>query len=892
MNERSVFLAALEIDDAQKRAAYLRDACGDDANLRRGVEELLAASDQAGSFMDAPAATIGASDMETADSPEAALEFLSPSDQPQSLGRLGTYEIARVIGRGGMGVVLEGRDTRLDRIVAVKFLAPQLAANAAARQRFLREAKAAAAVRDEQVVTIYAVEEKEGLPYLVMELIAGMSLQERIDRDGPLAVHEILRIGMQTAAGLAAAHVQGLIHRDIKPANILLENGVERVKITDFGLARAAADASVSQSGIVAGTPQYMSPEQARGEVLDQRSDLFSLGSVLYAMCTGRAPFRGTSSMAVLKRVCDEAPSPIREANADIPDWLIEVIAKLHAKNPSDRYQSAAEVAELLGQRLAELQHSAPLPLLATVKPAPAQRADPTRWKRWAVAAAVLLALAITFGLAEATGVTQVAATVVRLLTPEGTLVVETNDPGVKVTIEGDGGLVITGAGLEEIRLRPGSYKVRADKAGKPVSLDQEMVTITRGGKQVVRVRLEREPGIAGGPKLEKGAFVLLTGKGVAERKFDTLAEAVQSASDGDTIEIRGNGPFLSQPIVIYRALTVRAGESFRPVIRMAPEVTQNDASALLVTNAALVLEGIEMDRAISDDPRSWAVVRSYRASLRAANCRFGRGIWAGQPTTCEIRNCEFLSEYARLGISLHADTRILLENCLHRSEGGAIHPYYDVPLHDASLQIRRSTFASRPTSIWAVCRSSLPISGDRADAPQPLHLEVSECIFDVPTAVGFEQNLNKKADEYRPEEAEAALLGLLQWRGERNLFAKGSPSLCWTVEFKQLPPRGPKSLEDWKAFWGTAEADSLEGSIRFHGGNLLSRTGEAIKQLTPEDFRLRADSPGYRAGKDGKDLGADVDLVGPGPAYERWKQTPEYQEWLKETGQVKEKKN
>src|SRR5205807_5419030 len=149
----------------------------------------------------------------------------------------------------------------------------------------------------------HAVEDDAPVPYFVMQFIDGVTLQQKIDRGGPLDVREVLRIGLQTAAGLAAAHKQGLIHRDIKPANILLENGVERVKITDFGLARAADDASLTQSGVVSGTPQYMAPEQARGEALDGRADLFSLGSVLYFMCTGRPPFRATESMAVLKRV-------------------------------------------------------------------------------------------------------------------------------------------------------------------------------------------------------------------------------------------------------------------------------------------------------------------------------------------------------------------------------------------------------------------------------------------------------------------------------------------------------------------------------------------------------------------------------------------------------------
>src|SRR5262249_55523191 len=154
---------------------------------------------------------------------------------------------------------------------------------------------------------------------------------------GPLLLPEILRIGLQVAEGLAAAHKQGLVHRDIKPGNILLENGVERVKITDFGLARAVDDASLSRSGQVAGTPSFMSPEQAAGERVDPRWDLFSVGGVLYAMCAGRPPFRAETAMAILKRVCEEVPRPLREVDPTIPEWLETLIAKLQSKNPSDR---------------------------------------------------------------------------------------------------------------------------------------------------------------------------------------------------------------------------------------------------------------------------------------------------------------------------------------------------------------------------------------------------------------------------------------------------------------------------------------------------------------------------------------------------------------------------
>jgi serine/threonine protein kinase len=303
---------------------------------------------------------------ETTDLPQAdddlSLTFLTPSDQPGHLGRLGPYEILEVIGRGGMGIVLKAFDPSLQRVVAIKVLAPHLATSGTARRRFIREAQAAAAVSHDHVITIHAVEENHRPPYLVMQYIAGMSLQQRLDQAGPLGLKEVLRIAMQTAAGLAAAHAQGLIHRDIKPANILLENGLDRVKITDFGLARAADDASVTQSGFVPGTPQYMAPEQARGEPLDHRADLFSLGSTLYAMCTGRPPFRASSTLAVLRRVADDTPRPIKELNPDIPTWLAAIIEKLHAKHPANRFQSAAELAELLGRHLAQLQQPSWVP--------------------------------------------------------------------------------------------------------------------------------------------------------------------------------------------------------------------------------------------------------------------------------------------------------------------------------------------------------------------------------------------------------------------------------------------------------------------------------------------------------------------------------------------------
>jgi hypothetical protein len=284
------------------------------------------------------------------------LKLLGAPGHPEMLGRLGRYDIERVIGSGGMGVVLKAHDSELNRPIAVKLLAPHLSHVGAARERFAREGRAAAAVVHEHVVGIYNVESSGPVPYLVMQYVPGRSLQARVDDDGPLGVEEILRIGMQAAAGLAAAHRQGLVHRDVKPSNILLENQVERAVLTDFGLARAIDDASLTQTGILAGTPHYMSPEQATGGPIDHRSDLFSLGAVLYFMATGHPPFRATGSLAVLHRICNEKHRPVWQLNKDIPDELCDVIDELLEKKPGRRPATAEDVQQRLSQLLSRLQ--------------------------------------------------------------------------------------------------------------------------------------------------------------------------------------------------------------------------------------------------------------------------------------------------------------------------------------------------------------------------------------------------------------------------------------------------------------------------------------------------------------------------------------------------------
>jgi hypothetical protein len=508
MNDRSLaeelFFAALEKATPAERAAHLDEACAGNDTLRRRVETLLAAHSQVGQFLERPiaeaAGVTALGSLETC--PTMGLSFVAPSSEPGSLGRLDHYEVLQVVGKGSTGVVLRARDTKLERIVAIKVLAPVLAITAPARQRFVREARAAAAISHDNVMAIHAVEEAGPAPYLVMQFIDGPTLQAKIDRTGPLSVEEILRIGQEIADGLAAAHRQGLIHRDIKPANILLENGIERVKITDFGLAHAAGEDSLTPAGFIAGTPAYMSPEQANGKRVDHRSDLYSLGSVLYALSTGQPPFRGRTTIEVLQAVREDTPRPARAVNRDVPAWLSELIARLHAKDPADRPTSAQAVADVLAEQLMGLSEPHTLRFRATHEAGQSgQRmggvttayvASPRprfgrRRRLWA-AAAVLFLLVAGLGVSEATGVTDVRGTVIRLFSPEGTLVVEVDDPGVSVTVDG-GDVVITGAGAKEIRLKPGQYKVEASKDGTLVR--RELVTVARNGRQVVRISKE-----------------------------------------------------------------------------------------------------------------------------------------------------------------------------------------------------------------------------------------------------------------------------------------------------------------------------------------------------------------------------------------------------------------
>jgi serine/threonine protein kinase len=274
-----------------------------------------------------------------------AVALLEPSQAPDELGRLAGFRVLEKLGQGGMGVVFKAEDIQLVRPVALKVLRPEFITDPKAGQAFLREARALAALRDEHVVTIYQAGESNRVVFLAMELLEGCTLEQYLDRNKPLSLRQKLRIGRETALGLAAVHKAGMIHRDIKPGNLWLESPSGRIKVLDFGLARPQ---SADDAGPTFGTPAYMAPEQSAGHLLDARCDLYSLGVVMFRLTTGRLPFADLNAIALLDRAAAEPAPDVREFSPDIPTELADIIARLLSKDPVSRPNSARQVADEL----------------------------------------------------------------------------------------------------------------------------------------------------------------------------------------------------------------------------------------------------------------------------------------------------------------------------------------------------------------------------------------------------------------------------------------------------------------------------------------------------------------------------------------------------------------
>jgi serine/threonine-protein kinase len=332
---KNLFHAALELD-ASQRAAFLDEACAGDPSLRRQVEALMASHEGAPSFLEAPALEVAAQMM-------AQEQANSPVRQT-----IGPFKIVKRLGAGGMGEVYLAEDTRLGRKVALKLLAPALVADSQSRIRFLREAQLASALDHPNICTIHEIGQADGHYFISMQYVEGETLKQVIG-GRPLSLESLLSISLQVADALRAAHAHGIIHRDIKSNNIII-TAQGQAKVLDFGLAKllepeaGGAESDLTRSGAMLGTPSNMSPEQARGERVDHRSDIFSFGVLLYEMATGRTPFKRKSPAETMNAVINEPHTPVSEINKDVPPGLVAVIDRALAKESGARYQSMPEM--------------------------------------------------------------------------------------------------------------------------------------------------------------------------------------------------------------------------------------------------------------------------------------------------------------------------------------------------------------------------------------------------------------------------------------------------------------------------------------------------------------------------------------------------------------------
>src|SRR5262245_54939741 len=399
---KEVYDRALDLG-GDEREGFLAEACAGDDELRHEVESLLAAHEEAGKFLQAPAVEVAAREIVAGEITSTVAAKLPAT--PQLIGReLANYRIVSLLGRGGMGEVYLAEDKRLRRKVALKLLPAQFMNDAERVRRFEREAAAASATNHPNIVTIHEIGQIEQTHYLVTEFVAGETLRHRLTR-GRMEVMAVLEVSAQVAAALDAAHEAGIVHRDIKPENIMLRpDGL--VKVLDFGLAKLTEPQTpkidtqastiagvITESGVVMGTPRYMSPEQARGMKVDGRTDIFTLGVALYEMIAGRAPFESATTADVIAAILDKEPAPLADNSPGLPGELVRIVSKALRKEREDRYQVIKDMLVDLKDLKRELERAA--------ETGPGRLLDERRggraaWSRWRAPGAVaLVAMAV-----------------------------------------------------------------------------------------------------------------------------------------------------------------------------------------------------------------------------------------------------------------------------------------------------------------------------------------------------------------------------------------------------------------------------------------------------------------------------------------------------------------
>lgn len=770
-----------------------------------------------------------------------------PNGMPEQIDDI---EIIEELGRGGMGVVFKGFEPSLKRFVAVKMLAERLAKDREARDRFVREARSMAAIQHRYIVAIHRIIDRSAgvPPCLVMEFVDGMSLSQRISKKGPLPIREAIRTSIQIAAGLAAAHERGIVHRDIKPANILIERSTRDVRITDFGLARASADVSITQTGLMIGTPAFMSPEQAQGQRVDHRSDLFSLGSVIYAMLTGRPPFVGSSSFKTMTKLISDPPEPVHVHRNDVPEWLVEILLRLHAKSADDRFQSAEEVVRRLMEGRAEL--------VSRVKPSvnapteigmPALQTQPVRIIRPKDVAKS----------ASRSSDSQFAAQTVQ---QRGTMAAMAM-AGIVLTA-----LIVVGLEFA------GVIDVVRDDAERERSTDafHAMADLRKSGF--------RHPDNVGVnvPNAGDNIVVFLDGK-QSPRKYDSIGQAVHLAPNNAVIELRFNGPMHTPPLWVddRRNLTIRAAAGFRPKLEPARGHEQN-LKALITSTGELQLEGLELTLGQRPDGVAAAdglehVVLCQGGSLKMNHCR----VWMESGRSCirlvgtdhsQIANTEVYATIVT-GVEWHPvqNSRLHINNSVIAAPAAVALQHPRADNGKPVLHLDHSILVGR-------CAVQLVVSAyELGDIPKDDYVEViaDHSVLDSKTALLCIDVPNEHIEEnvvFQPWEIPERIRSALKWQGAWSLISPAGRFIAWrppTTRANQ-PKWLPTHLFGWHQFWEEdrsrlTKPQALREPIRYFQGNRpLPHLPMPYGQ--PINFTVRNQLPGpFKA----QPIGIDASKVG-----------------------------
>jgi tRNA A-37 threonylcarbamoyl transferase component Bud32 len=796
--------------------------------------------------------------------------FLGPAQQPDEMGRLGGYRILRVLGTGGMGVVFEAEEAALGRRVALKVMRSEMAMNPAARKRFLREARAMAAATSitnhDHIVTIHAVGEADGIPFISMPLLRGETLDDRLKREPRLAAAEVVRIGREIALGLAAAHEQGLVHRDIKPSNIWLEANTGRVKVMDFGLARVPGDTdqNLTQEGAIVGTPNFMAPEQARGEPLDHRCDLFSLGSVLYRAATGELPFKGNDSLSTLLAVASQTPRSPRELNPDLPPALSNLIMWLLTREPAGRPASALAVADALSNLdnpAVSIPPATPAESSATmVLPRPQTGSPPARGKRFPrgrLVAAVALLMFVAFCAVNLLNLPKLW----HAITYTGGLVIETDEPIVELVVQDENGVIQLHGDQRQVDLAPGKYKIDvslADRDNRPFGFTADVTIVWgrttvvdghEGGKLLTDARrliwerdsaeeiqtLRRPPVVLGD---RENPFVIVRNDGASDTaftEFPTLKDALDHTKDGDRIEVYGNGPFKVGSINLHnRGLDLRAGAGYRPVLLLSDEIKVSDHS--------VHIDGCDLQAA------------------------FGHRLLYSRGADCALQNCRIWQPTLDSQVIEYEGPKFTLTDCMVQAPEASVLSWRGERSAGGEAEFRNNLILKNSATLVSVpgpggqrlrLFNNTVLAGTKDGV-----IKLGPWVFDkvVVQAEGnqFGTTLFKDVVTDRRE-------SILKWLGRENMY---SNRVAFAVLFDGGKPSA-LDLHGWYKRWnitpdepGSEELDD----VRFKWFAPRGKdTADILKFMKRRIDQLRAAHPDIP-----KDCGPNWELIGPGDAYVR----------------------